>query len=50
MECNVIFILQTICPSLVFNFKLTQLNKLKLCTCHAYTTARWHIGFCYMAT
>ena len=45
MECNVIFMLQTISPSLKVKFRLTQLNKLKVYTCHAYMTARWHMAF-----
>ena len=36
--------LQTISPSLKVNSRLIQLNKLKVCTCHAYTTARWHVA------
>ena len=45
MECKVIFMLQTITPSLKLKFKFTQLNKLKVCTCHAYTTVRCHMAF-----
>ena len=37
--------LQTISPSLKAKFTLVQLNKLKVCTCQAYTTARWHMAF-----
>ena len=37
--------LQTISPSLKVKFRLSQLNKLKVCTYHAYMTARWHMTF-----
>ena len=42
---NVIFMLQTISLSLKVMFRLTQLNKLKVCTYHAYMSARWHMAF-----
>ena len=37
--------LQTISPSLNVKFRLIQLNKLKVCTCHAYMAASWHMSF-----
>ena len=42
---NVIFVLQTISTSLKLKFRLTQLNKLKVCIYHVYMTARWHMVF-----
>ena len=40
MEYNVIFMLQTISPSLKVKLRLIQLNKLKVCPWHVYKTAR----------
>ena len=45
MEYNVIFVLQTIFPSLMVKSRLTQVKKVKVYTCHAYITARWHMAF-----
>ena len=45
MECNAIFMLQTISQSLKLKFRLTQVNKLKVYACHAYTTAKWYMNF-----